>query len=131
MYRLIIHDDAKDDLQRLREISTEAAVRIVLMLQEIQGDQDLLDRLSQDNYGHPGFSSFNVCGWKSQWHNNQNLWRLKAWDLEKAGLKYRIIYEFIPKTKHYCVLAVVDRKEFNYESDHPITKRILKAIQDC
>ena len=44
-------------------------------------------------------------------------------------MQYRIIYAFILSKNHYHVLAVAPR-DFNYESSHEITKRILRAYGD-
>lgn len=58
-----------------------------------------------------------------------NLWRLKLWDLEDFGPKYRVVYAFEPKKKHYHILAVAPRR-FDYDQKHPITQRIIDAYLD-
>jgi hypothetical protein len=128
---LFISPDAEHDLEELWEANLKVASRITVLLEALQHDPDLLDRLSQHNYGQYGITDFDVSKWLSQWNQNNNLWRLKIKDLEQLGrhYRYRIIYAFLPRKQHYHVLAVIHRDKFNYETDpnHPITQRILKA----
>jgi len=50
--------------------------------------------------------------------------------LEGKGLRYRIVYAFVPGKQRYHVLAVTPRRDFNYEERDPIAQRILRAYQD-
>jgi hypothetical protein len=128
---LFVSPDAEQDLEKLVDTNKTVAYRITVLLEALQHDPDLLDRLSQHNYGQYGLTEFDVSKWLSQWNQNNNLWRLKIKDLEQLGrdYRYRIIYAFLPRKQHYHVLAVVHRDTFNYETDpkHPITQRVLKA----
>lgn len=90
--------------------------------------QDLLDRLTQHDFGAYGTAEVHVSKWQEQWRKGNDLWRLKVWDLEDKGLRYRVIYAFIPRKRHYHVLAFAPRS-FNYDSSHPLTQRILGAYQ--
>lgn len=103
--------------------------RIMALLQELQADEDLLDRLTQHDYGHSGTADFHVSKWLEQWNKGKDLWRLKIWDLEDKGLHYRIVYAFMPRKQHYHVLAIVPR-DFNYDPDHPLSQRIFSAYDD-
>lgn len=129
MISLFVHDDANDDLEALWDTEPEAAARIVVLLEELKGDPDLLDRLTQNFYGVRGHSQFNVRKWEEHWNKGRDLWRLKIWDLEDKGLKYRIIYAFIPITKHHHILAIAPR-DFDYETSHPISQRLLSAYEE-
>ena len=131
MSELFIHHDAKQDLLALRsEPSTKVvAARIAALLQQLAGDDDLLDRLTQQGFGRRGIDAFNISQWFEQQRQGNNLWRLKNWDLEDKGLRYRIIYAFIPTKHHYHILGIVPR-EFNYEASHALTQRILRAYEE-
>lgn len=131
MSELFIHHDAEQDLLRLlRSPSTkEVAAKIAVLLEQLASDDDLLDRLTQHGFGRQGIDPFNITKWFEQQRQGNNLWRLKAWDLGKNGLKYRIIYAFIPAKHHYHILGIVPR-EFNYEASHALTQRILRAYQE-
>lgn len=126
MIALFIHDDAKADLLALRKSEPRTAGRILALLEQLEGDPDLLDRLTQHDYGS---ADFHVSRWQSQWREGRNLWRLKVWDLEGNGLRYRIIYAFEPRTHHYQLLAIAPR-EFDYDAKHPIGQRILHAYEE-
>ncbi len=70
-----------------------------------------------------------------KWHNAQRvdgvpLWRLKFWDLEKRGLKYRILYLFHYPDGSYNIMAVVHRNGFDYDDPNdPIRVRILSRCR--
>jgi hypothetical protein len=125
---LFVHDDAKADLRGLRQCEPEAAARILALFEQLEADPDLLDRLTQHNYGAHGTEAFHVSKWQAQWRKGRDLWRLKVWDLEDKGLRYRVIYAFEPSTHHHVVLAIAPR-DFNYDENHPIARRILNAYQ--
>jgi len=125
---LFIHKDAIADLSALRQKELKAAARIVALLEELKGNPDLLDRLTQHDYGAHQSADFHVSKWQAQWRQGRDLWRLKVWDLEDQGLRYRIVYAFIPQKQHYHILAIAPR-EFDYDSNHPISQRILRAYE--
>ena len=129
MLSLYVHDDAAADLEALWESESQTAARITVLLAELEGNEDLLDRLTQHGYGVRGCADFNVSKWLEHWNRGRDLWRLKIWDLEEKGLQYRIIYAFVPHTQRYHILAIAPR-DFNYETNHPISQRILRAYED-
>lgn len=126
MFSLQVHDDAEADLEALFRRSPRVASRILVLLEEVEADQDLLDRLTQQDFGQDRATEFQVSRWIRQWNKGKNLWRLKVWDLEDKGIRYRVVYAFVPQRRQYHVLGIVPRS-FNYEDDHPLTLRILAA----
>ncbi|MDZ7750148.1 MAG: hypothetical protein U5S82_00455 [Gammaproteobacteria bacterium] len=129
MFALFLHDDAVADLDTLWLTDFDVAKRITVLLEELKGNQGLLDRLTQHKYGANRSADFDVSKWQEQWHKGRNLWRLKIWDLEDTGLRYRVIYAFDPKKHHYYILAVAPRS-FNYAEAHPLTVRIRRAYEE-
>ena len=127
--RLFVHDDAEDDLNALWDQAPETAARITVLLEELEGNQDLLDRLTQHDFGAYGSRDFHVSKWIEQWRKGKDLWRLKVWELEKTGVRYRIVYAFVPGKGQDPVLGIVTR-EFNYEADHELSRRILTAYEN-
>jgi len=103
-----------------------AARAIIALLEQLEADEELLDRLTELNFGEYESEEFHVTPIVHEQNKNRNIWRLKVWDLENLGLKYRVIYGYVGRPKKYHVFAVVDR-DFNYEENHPITKRIQEA----
>lgn len=128
MLALFIHDDASADLDALWERQPQAAARIVALLEELEGNHDLLDRLTQHDYGAYQSADFHVSKWQEQWRKGRDLWRLKVWELEEHGLRYRVVYAFMPKKHQYHILAIAPR-EFDYDANHPIGQRIIRAYQ--
>ena len=129
MIALFVHDDASADLTALWGKEPEVAAQIVALLQELAGDLDLLDRLTQYDFGAHRSKPFHVDRWWGEWNRNRNLWRLKIWDLEDKGMRYRIIYAFEPKKQHYHVLAIAPR-DFGYDPKHALSQRILRAYEE-
>lgn len=127
MYNLYIHNDAADDIEHLLLADPEAAAKIVALLEELHGNQDLLDRLTQHEFGKYTKTNFSVSRIVSQWKIGRNLWRLKIRELEEIRLRYRIIYAFVPVKKNYHILAIAPRDNYNYEPNHELTQRITKA----
>lgn len=129
MLRLFVHTDAEGDLEKLWEEAPVAAARIGALLQELEGNQDLLDRLTQHDFGDYRTAEFHVSKWLNQWNEGKDLWRLKVWDLEDKGLQYRIVYAFLPSKLQYHVLGIVPR-DFDYDPHHELSRRIIAAYED-
>ncbi len=129
MISLIVHDDAAADIKSLFDSEPDTAGCVVSLLQELKGDPDLMDRLTQIDYGAYETAKFHVDAWWAEQKKGRNLWRLKIWDLENQRLPYRIIYAFEPMLKKHHVLAVVNR-DFDYDKDHPVTQRIRNAYDE-
>jgi len=129
LFSLFIHDDAEYDLEKLWEEAPVAAARITVLLEELEGNQDLLDRLTQHDFGGYHTADFHVSKWIEQWKKGNDLWRLKVWSLEDQGLQHRVVYAFVPQKSRYHVVGIVSR-DFNYDSSHPLTKRILVAYEN-
>jgi len=129
VFYLFIHVDAEDDLERLWEEEPNAAARIGALLEELEGNQDLLDRLTQHDFGNYRTADFHVSKWLDQWNKGRDLWRLKVWDLEDKGLQYRVVYAFMPGKSQYHVLGIVSR-EFDYDPHHELSRRIIAAYEN-
>lgn len=126
MYKLFVHADAMADLRALHASDPVSEARIVALLQEIEGNQDLLDRLTQHDYGRERTAPFNVSKWLEKWNKSTDLWRIKLWDLEDKGVYYRIIYAYMRGKQLYHVLAIAPRN-FDYDTTHELSQRIQRA----
>lgn len=141
MYKLIIHDDASSDLKKIARNDKDTAIKLGRFLKQLQADQDLLDRLSQIDYGgspnrpRPRKAFFNIKMWGAAQDADMNLWRLRAYFTE--ALPYRFIYAFDPPGL-YVLLAVVEKanhgdtsdERYDYDLCHPISERIKRAFRD-
>ncbi len=131
MYKIVLHDDAKADLLAIYRVDTTAGARIAAVLQEIEGNQELLDSLTQHNYGRDHTALFNVSKWFELWKKQKDIWRIKIWDLEDKGLRYRIVYAYIRGKREYRVLAITPRNEINYDDlKNPLSQRIQRAYEE-
>ncbi len=123
MFSLIVHDDAKADIDGLWRRAPKVAAMVIAFLQQVKTDQDLLDRFTQRHYVD---DRVDIDHFEEQWRKRRNLWRLKIIPLEELGYRYRIIYAFSPIEKRYFILGVFHR-DFNYIAEDERTKRVVAA----
>ena len=97
------------------------------LLEQLKADPAWVDRLLDSGHGSDRVGPIAVM----KWHDAQRvahlpLWRLKFWDLEKSGLRYRVIYLYNWHDRSYNVMAVVRRDSFDYDDPtDPIRIRVL------
>ena len=128
-FSLVIHKEAQQDLDQLWDTDEEVAADIAVFLEEAKANQDILDRLTCNKFVQIEEPKFSVEVWAGQQSRKRNLWRLKLFALNGKSHQQRIIYAFHPLELRYYILAVVHR-EFNYDNDHPITRRLIKCYED-
>ncbi|MFZ5936615.1 hypothetical protein ACOKS3_17510 [Pseudomonas sp. HS6-2] len=120
-------------MEVILEKEPAAGYRLVALLEEIAGSQDLMEKLSWDHYGGQPHApeqgaSMSVAKWLNLYRKGLNIWRLRDFELSRLGHEYRVIYAFIPAKDLYFVLAVVERA-FNYDPSHPVTQRVYSAYK--
>lgn len=128
MYRLVVHDDAYQDLDEIQAKDEATAGILEIFLETIASDQRQLDNLTVHEYGAHRSKPYHVSRWQAYWRDRVppiDLWRVKLWSLEHHGTMYRIVYHYKrAPASQYTVLAVLPR-EFDYDPAHPRTKRLL------
>jgi hypothetical protein len=124
VYSILISQLAIADISEIRKSDPDTADTIWALLQEAKHSQTVLDSLSVKNFGSHGNEPYNVDQWVAQQRQGRNLWRLKIWELEHLGIRYRIVYALDPRVSRYFVLGVFDR-DFNYDESDPRTKRVI------
>lgn len=128
MYKLNILPIVKEDIKVVGVSSKNAATKIVALLEQLNTNQELLGYLLEHNHGEPDEDLFNVSKWQAYWKNGYDLWRLKLFNLENVGLRYRIIYAYALENsiQTFYILAIVHR-DFDYDPTHEITKRLIHS----
>jgi hypothetical protein len=128
LYKLNILPIVKEDIKAVRVRSGNAATQIIALLEQLNTDHDLLGYLLEHNHGEPDKDLFNVSKWQAYWQNGYDLWRLKLFNLENVGLRYRIIYAYALEKgiQTFYILAVIHR-DFDYDPTHEITKRLIHS----
>jgi len=132
-----IHDDATDDLLGIKEDCSEDFFKLLAFLEQLKNDSTLMDGLLDHGFGEDKEQTVSVKKWFSILHTERfPVWRLRAWELEAEGLKYRIIYLYYWPNKEFIILAIVHRGNLDYDDiKHPIRQRIIQRIQseysDC
>lgn len=125
-YGLQIHRDAQADLRALLGSDESAAGQIVAFLEELRGDQTLLDSLSIRGYEDERIT----VKWVDKLqHKRWNVWRLTVCDLRppEKKLPYRILYAFDGPSRVYHILAVKHR---SFDYDDATLDRACAVCQD-
>ena len=117
-----VHLHAKEDLERLWLNSRGAAAKVVAVLQEMQADLDLVDKLTQHGDNLVGAALLNVKRWQKA-KPVGSLWRFRI--LNSPATSHRVVYGYHYQTRQLCVLAVVHKDEFDYELNSDLSRRIL------
>lgn len=123
MYKLAVHTSAASDIEALanQPATRPVAAKMLELARELRANPRLLANLLDHGYST---QEIDVSKFQMFWRQGKDLWRLKLWDLEDAGLRYRIIYAYDKSSQRFHILAVVHR-DFDYEPAHPVTQRIL------
>lgn len=126
-----VHNDAVADLREIKQVDPQAAIRLTAFIQQLRADVRLVSRLLDDGFGKDGDEQISVAVWISV-NKKEKLpaWRLRAWDLEDEGLKFRIVYCYNWRDKSYNIMAIVPRNKIDYDDhDHPLRRRIVESIR--
>jgi hypothetical protein len=126
VYKLLIGVQAQQDLEEVWASDPSAAGVLEALLERLKTDQQLLDSLTVKGLGAYGTEGIHVDTWVAQQRAGRNLWRLKHWELEKQGKRYRMVYALDPRISRYYVLGIFLR-DFNYDISDPRTLRVLNA----
>lgn len=125
VYSIVIHTSAKKDLAAIGIKNPDAEADIYAFLQEVKANQKLLASLTVKDFGLTRDANFHVDSWTTQQRQGRNLWRLKLWNLENVGIRYRVVYALDPRISRYFVLAVLHR-DFNYDENHPRVRHLIE-----
>lgn len=126
VYSLVLHKDAKEDLERIRAEDEDVAADFEAFLEEAGNNQETLDNLTRKGYVQYGEVNFNIDEWNAARKLRYNLWRIRFLFVKGLAAKYRIIYAFHTIQYRYYVLGIIER-DFDYKIHHERTDRILAA----
>ena len=126
-----IHNDATSDLIKIRTSDPIAFSRLIAFLEQLQADPGLVLRLLEHKFGNDRSEPISVMKWLDvQKREKLPVWRVKSWDLERSGLRYRLIYCYNWPDQTYNVMAIVHRDELDYDNPaHPIRQRIAGRVR--
>lgn len=120
-------DSALEDLEVIWENDPDSAAVIESVLEEMEDYPELAEDLIKNHYRHYDDPSYEIRRFESLYHEGFNLYRMKCWDYEGSAVGYRVIYAYHPHPEDVSfILAVADRRGFDYEKDHPVVQRIIK-----
>lgn len=127
---LVLHKDVRLDLDAIKNESQEVFAKIAALVRQLQQDPNLAEKLLDHGYGDDRAEEFSVNKWLNLWRQNKDFWRLKDWDLEDMGLKYRIIYLYLRHEARFVIMAIVKREEIDYDDENnSIRQRVLASAR--
>jgi len=112
-----IHADAIEDLNGILSGSEEDGIKILAFLEGLRDSPDLLDAMTMPDFGSDCSGPINAKPWGSiRRIEKQNVWRLRSMSLENIGMNYRFVYCYYFKDATHHLVAVVRKKEIDYDN---------------
>ncbi|MCY1303216.1 hypothetical protein D9M69_698250 [compost metagenome] len=102
---------------------------MIALLEELEGDEDLLAQLAQDFFRREPPGQFDTQYWVEVRYTGRNIFRMKYWDANHFLLPYRVIYAHKQEADEYYILGIVPR-EWDYDVEHKLSKRMFKAYDE-
>lgn len=120
---LDITEHAVQDLNQLWVGDPAAASAVVVVLEQLEADAGLVDKLTTYGDNPVGQNRINVKRWENA-KSRGNLWRFRI--LDTPATVYRVVYGYHWQTRQLCVLAIVHKDGFNYDDlNSSLAQRIL------
>jgi hypothetical protein len=134
MFRLSVHKDATEDIKKMIAEggdAEKAGRRIAAFIQELKNSEKWLAELLTRKFRN---EEFNVDKFVQFWDAGLDLWRIALFEFDferdkQWQMPYRILYGYDGPCTTFRILGVVPRN-FNYEADHELTKRICRTYDE-
>ena len=118
-----VPNSAQEDIRRLAAKDRKAAAAVLVVLEQLAADPKAIDKLTTHGDNYVGASRLNVKRWESA-RGIGNLWRFRI--LDTPATSFRVVYGYHWQTRQLCVLAVVQKDQFDYDNlTSDIAQRIL------
>lgn len=125
---VIVHDHAKKDVADIAKANIDVAATVLVFLEQLKVDpKTTIDVLTTRGENELFENRINVKEWQKV-KRFANLWRLRV--LDTPATMHRIFYGYHYQTQQLCVLAVVDKENYDYDDlTTEINKRIIADWQ--
>ena len=119
-----VHNNAKQDIRIVAASDKAAAATILAVLEQLKADpKTTMDKLTTHGDNYVGCYRLSVKRWETA-SKIGNLWRLRI--LDTPSTKYRVIYGYHWVTHQLCILAIVEKDNYDYDDlNTTINKRII------
>jgi mRNA-degrading endonuclease RelE of RelBE toxin-antitoxin system len=127
--KVILHPDAVRDFKGIMLLDDLSAKRIFAVFEQAKRDPNFFSLFRRNAYRDVTDHRIDVKQWKRMQRLGNDVWRIRFPDLELRGKTYRVVYAFRKPATAIHVLAIVPRREVDYDSpNHPFARRIERAL---
>lgn len=128
---LELHPDALDDLRALAATRREEVSRLLALFEQLRLHRSLREELLRDDGPNNRDDFTNARPWFAVRRVDRlQAWRLKFWQLEREGVRFRMPYIWNWKEQRFVILAIVPREDMDYDDpNHPIRRRVVARIR--
>jgi hypothetical protein len=126
-----VHNDAVEDLREIRASDPKSFGKLYALIEQLRADPLLAPKLIEHDFGADRAAPVSVMQWHRAWKVEKvPLWRLKFWDLEKSGVRYRLLYIYDWRARTHYIMGVVARAKFDYDDPNdPIKLRVVRRCR--
>jgi hypothetical protein len=121
---LIVEAHAEQDLDTLFLEDEDTAAIIDVLLDEIYGNEDLIQLLCTDRSRRMEEPAFTNERFIELWNIGYTIYRLKMWDLEDSLLSHRTLHAYDGRSDCTHILAIIHR-DHAYDTNHPQVRRCV------
>jgi mRNA-degrading endonuclease RelE of RelBE toxin-antitoxin system len=125
MIQIDVLPGAREDMVSLRRKDPPALAAILAFLQEADKDQSLIHKCTTEGDVEIGGETVNVKPWITARRRNDNLFRFRLFEAPEAT-QYRMVYGFDWRQRRVGILAIVHRRDFDYELTGETQQRIIR-----
>ncbi|MFM2465127.1 hypothetical protein P0D87_15905 [Paraburkholderia sp. RL17-368-BIF-A] len=126
MSQLIVEPNAESDLDELFETDPDAAAIIDVLLDEIYGDEELIQLLCANRTARLEDPAFNNERFIELWDAGYTIYRLKIWDMDGGLLDQRVLHAYDGRSACTHILGILHR-DYAYDTAH---EKVRRCVED-
>lgn len=124
MPELIVEPHAEADLDELFESDPDTAAIIDVLLDEIFGNEELIQLLCTDRANRREDPAFDNERFIELWNDGYTIYRLKIWDMDGALINHRALHAYDGRSDCTHILGILHR-DYAYDTAHEKVRRCV------
>lgn len=130
MPRIVVTQDFDDEMDALDGTQPDVVDAAELLLESLDENRDLLERLHQPTTYPLHTPAFEVKRFGMAQKAGYNIFILKFQDLDGFATNHRILLGYHAQRDTYYVLAITDR-DYSYDHHHDAYGNLLNRYEKC